>query len=289
VIQLRSRPPSNCGTVWSNSGLLPGRFRRLADAKVAYAMESTATRLLATVWSGVFGLAIGSFLNVVIYRLPRHMSVSKPPSHCPACDTELSARDNIPLVSWLALRGRCRHCGVPISPRYPTVELVTGVLFAGLALAWSGLGPVAPLAGVVAATVAIAAIDLDHQDVPPVLGWITLVCSASLVAVSAADHASGRLGWAGIGAGAAVLGWALDRAVRRSGTVPAVFPPIECCAAWGFAAGWAAEGGGLAIGIGLAVVALFGPLAHIAGRRGITASAGSLTIAAIVAGAIASR
>ena len=98
-------------------------------------MEPAATRLLATVASGVFGLLIGSFLNVVVYRLPRAMSIARPPSHCPACDTQLSALDNIPVLSWLALRGRCRHCGAAISPRYPVVELATGVLFAGLALA----------------------------------------------------------------------------------------------------------------------------------------------------------
>jgi hypothetical protein len=110
-----------------------------------------------------------------------------------------------------------------------------------------------------------------------------------LIAVSVADNSSGRLGWAGIGAGAAVVAWALNRAVGRSGTAAVVFPGVASCAAWGWAAGWAGEGGGLAIGIGLALVALLGPLLRKASRRGVVAAAGTLSIVTIVAGAIASR
>src|SRR2546421_10661799 len=80
--------------------------------------------------SGVFGLVIGSFLNVVIWRVPRQESVVAPRSKCPQCDTPIAPRDNVPLFSWLALRGKCRHCGAGISVRYPLVELGTGVLFA---------------------------------------------------------------------------------------------------------------------------------------------------------------
>ena len=86
------------------------------------------------VFCGILGLLIGSFLNVVIWRVPRGESVVRPPSHCPHCDHRLAPLDNIPLLSWLALRGRCRYCGGPISARYPAVELTTGVLFAGLDL-----------------------------------------------------------------------------------------------------------------------------------------------------------
>ena len=180
-------------------------------------MESAATRLLATVASGVFGLLIGSFLNVVVYRLPRAMSIARPPSHCPACDAQLSALDNIPVLSWLALRGRCRHCGTPISPRYPVIELVTGVLFVGLALALPSVKPIASLAGVVATTIAVAAIDVDNLRVPPVLGWFAAASAASLLAVSTAGHVPGRLGWAGIGAGTAVAAWLLHWALDRAG------------------------------------------------------------------------
>src|SRR3954466_2510135 len=78
----------------------------------------------------LLGLAIGSFLNVVIYRVPRKESVVRPRSHCPGCGTEIAERDNIPVVSWLLLRGRCRTCEMRISFRYPAVELACAALFA---------------------------------------------------------------------------------------------------------------------------------------------------------------
>src|SRR5262245_24820396 len=80
----------------------------------------------------VFGLAVGSFLNVVIWRVPRKESIVSPPSHCPNCDTALAARDNIPVVSWVLLRGKCRTCGVHISAQYPVVELLNAVLWAAV-------------------------------------------------------------------------------------------------------------------------------------------------------------
>lgn len=81
-------------------------------------------------WFFLLGAVIGSFLNVVIYRVPRRMSIAWPPSHCPACKEKIRWYDNVPIVSWLLLRGRCRHCKAPISPRYPLVEALCGVLFA---------------------------------------------------------------------------------------------------------------------------------------------------------------
>ena len=78
------------------------------------------------------GLCIGSFLNVCIWRIPREESIVWPGSHCPACNHKIAPRDNIPLLSWLVLNGKCRHCHAPISPRYFVVELLTGALFAGL-------------------------------------------------------------------------------------------------------------------------------------------------------------
>ena len=81
-----------------------------------------------------FGLLIGSFLNVVIHRLPQGASIAFPPSHCPACETPIKPWDNVPVLSYLWLRGRCRHCAIRISPRYPLVELATGLVFG--AIAW---------------------------------------------------------------------------------------------------------------------------------------------------------
>jgi leader peptidase (prepilin peptidase)/N-methyltransferase len=98
-------------------------------------MDAGASHVLAVACSGVAGLAVGSFLNVVVYRVPRHLSVVRPPSHCPGCGTHLGALDMVPVVSWIALRGRCRHCRAPIPVRYPLVELATGGVFAAIAAA----------------------------------------------------------------------------------------------------------------------------------------------------------
>src|SRR5689334_10677304 len=94
--------------------------------------------MMLIVWSsltGILGLAIGSFLNVVIYRVPAGLSVVHPPSACPQCGNQIRNRHNVPVLGWLMLRGRCYDCKEPISPRYPIVEAATGVLFAA-ATAW---------------------------------------------------------------------------------------------------------------------------------------------------------
>ena len=88
-------------------------------------MEQGAVIIVAA----VLGLAIGSFLNVVIWRVPRHLSVVRPPSQCPVCETPIRPLDNVPLLSWLRLGGKCRHCRAPISVRYPLVEAGCGLLF----------------------------------------------------------------------------------------------------------------------------------------------------------------
>jgi leader peptidase (prepilin peptidase)/N-methyltransferase len=92
------------------------------------------TSVVWAVLAGALGLAIGSFLNVVIARVPTGESIVRPGSRCPACGHPIRARHNIPLVGWLALRGRCFDCRTPISVRYPLVELGTGVLFVLVAL-----------------------------------------------------------------------------------------------------------------------------------------------------------
>lgn len=114
----------------------------------------------------VLGLLVGSFLNVVIHRLPQGLSVVRPRSRCPACGQEIAAWDNVPVLSWLGLRGRCRHCRASISWRYPAVELVTGLLFVGV-VARYGLAPTTPLwLAFVALLLAAALIDVEHQIIP---------------------------------------------------------------------------------------------------------------------------
>jgi leader peptidase (prepilin peptidase)/N-methyltransferase len=113
-----------------------------------------------------FGLIIGSFLNVVAYRLPRGESLVQPPSHCPGCDAPIKPWDNIPLLSWIFLRGRCRNCATRISARYPLVELVTGVLFAAVAVSNGLSDDLVVLLPFAAMLIAVADIDLEHRIVP---------------------------------------------------------------------------------------------------------------------------
>jgi leader peptidase (prepilin peptidase)/N-methyltransferase len=114
----------------------------------------------------LLGLVLGSFLNVVIYRLPRHESLVRPGSRCPSCKTPIRFYDNIPVASWLVLRGRCRACGSRISPRYPLVEAITGVAFP-LAFWRFGLDwPLLVAWAFIAAMVAVAFIDYDHMIIP---------------------------------------------------------------------------------------------------------------------------
>jgi leader peptidase (prepilin peptidase)/N-methyltransferase len=113
-----------------------------------------------------FGLLIGSFLNVVAYRLPRGESLVKPRSRCTSCGEEVRPYDNVPVLSWLLLRGRCRHCRASISARYPAVELATALVFAAVALVRgldAGLLLDLPFAAML---IAVASIDLEHRIVP---------------------------------------------------------------------------------------------------------------------------
>ena len=112
------------------------------------------------------GLALGSFLNVVAARLPQRRSVVRPPSSCPACGTEIAWYDNVPLVSWAVLRGRCRSCSVAISWVYPAVELATGLLIAGCVWKFGLTWEAAVASAFCAALVAVSAIDLEHRIVP---------------------------------------------------------------------------------------------------------------------------
>lgn len=135
--------------------------------------------LVATV-SGILGAFVGSFLNLVVYRLPRGESVVKPRSRCPGCGAAIAGRDNVPMLSWLVLRGRCRGCGARISARYPAVELLTALVFAAVA-SIRGLDAdlllELPFAAMLAA---VAFIDLEHRIVPnrillPAAVWALVV------------------------------------------------------------------------------------------------------------------
>ena len=131
---------------------------------------------------GVLGLLVGSFLNVVIYRVPEGLSLIAPGSACPACGHAVRPWDNVPVLSWLVLRGRCRDCRAPIAVRYPLVELSTGVLFVLVGWRFGASAYTAGMLVVAAAAVALFMIDLDHQRLPfPITGAAALGLVAGLV------------------------------------------------------------------------------------------------------------
>ena len=120
----------------------------------------------AVTFAGVLGAIVGSFLNVVAYRLPRHESLIAPASHCPGCGTPVKPYDNIPILSYLLLRGRCRTCAAPISPRYPIVEALTAALCVGAVLAHRSAAGIALSVTLILLVVPAALIDLEHRIIP---------------------------------------------------------------------------------------------------------------------------
>jgi leader peptidase (prepilin peptidase)/N-methyltransferase len=115
---------------------------------------------------GLLGAAVGSFLNVVIYRVPRGESLVRPGSHCPHCGNEIRNRHNIPILGWLLLRGRCADCAAPISVRYPLVEAGTTLLFLAVALRFGWSWELPAYLYLAAIAIALAAIDLDVMRLP---------------------------------------------------------------------------------------------------------------------------
>jgi leader peptidase (prepilin peptidase)/N-methyltransferase len=266
-------------------------------------MEPTApARAIAAVVSGIVGASIGSFLNVVIYRVPRAMSVVRPRSHCPRCGTELGEAENIPVISWLVLRGRCRHCSEPISARYPIVELTTTALFVAFALLLRSFAPVAPLDCLAAAALAAAMIAFDHLTVARSIAVAALLGSASLAVVSVVDHADHRLLWAAIGAAAGALAagfvpWVVRRLGAPEGTAPhggaaqdgipqagdpGGLPLAVVIVALSFAAGWLWRPGGLVVA-GVALVSCTLGLGRRAALRNLPGAACLLGVALLVA------
>jgi leader peptidase (prepilin peptidase)/N-methyltransferase len=129
-------------------------------------MEASAAEIAV---AGLFGALIGSFLNVVAHRVPRGESLVSPGSRCPECGAPVKPYDNLPVVSWLLLRGRCRNCGTRISPRYPIVELVTALAFAAVVAVRGFDDDLVLELPFVAALIALAAIDYDHKLLPNVI------------------------------------------------------------------------------------------------------------------------
>jgi Type II secretory pathway, prepilin signal peptidase PulO and related peptidases len=216
---------------------------------------------------GAFGSLIGSFLNVVVYRVPAGRSIVSPPSACGSCGHAVRAYDNIPIVSWLVLRGRCRDCAAPISVRYPFVELGAAVAFG--VVAWHFLPDVlaagtvpATVAGVVqlvaylyftAIGIALALIDLDTRRLPNVLVLPSLVVGVALFGVAAALTGA----WVALGTavlGALALGaFYLVLALARPGGMG--MGDVKLAALVGLFTGWLGLPALLVAAIGTAVLA----------------------------------
>jgi leader peptidase (prepilin peptidase) / N-methyltransferase len=179
--------------------------------------------LTVAIFVFLLGSCVGSFLNVVVYRMPREMSLISPPSTCPKCGHKLAAYDNVPILGWLWLRGKCRYCRNPISPRYPIVELITGLLFLGhfLLLFVYGWGPydatvVTDVFGItrvtfstldlnrdwpilvlhlwlIGALLAASLIDLEHFIIPLGICWTTAIVGVIAHAFLIGPNALGNL------------------------------------------------------------------------------------------------
>jgi leader peptidase (prepilin peptidase)/N-methyltransferase len=210
--------------------------------------------------AGIVGLLIGSFLNVVIYRVPLKRSIVNPPSACPACGHRLAWFENVPVFAWIGLRGRCRNCGSRISIRYPIVELGTGLFFAGTAwalLSRSSDGVVGAASFVAliaflylaAISVALAAIDLETQTLPNAivlpayLIMIAVLGASSLISGDLAALLRGGIGLFGLFAA-----YYLMALVYRGGMG---FGDVKLAGVLGFAMAW--------LGWGVFAVGAFAP------------------------------
>ncbi len=160
---------------------------------------------LMAVWLFLLGLCVGSFLNVVIARVPYDESIVRPRSRCPKCGHQLSWYENIPLLSWALLRGRCRGCKAPISARYPMVELLTGLLFLACLRRFGWTYPLVPALLLVTLLVPLTFIDLEHWILPSALTYPGIVAGLVLAVPLGAE----RVRDAAIGAAVGFLSFRL--------------------------------------------------------------------------------
>jgi leader peptidase (prepilin peptidase) / N-methyltransferase len=191
---------------------------------------------ILAVFCALLGLAVGSFLNVVIYRVPRDESIVSPGSACPDCGTPIENRDNVPVVSWLALHGRCRSCGRPISARYPIVEATTSLLFLGAALRYGYNAVLPALLVLLAGLFALACIDFELRLLPRKIVYpLFAMVAALLLAASIGTGDYWRLGIAA----ACSAGWFLVfYAINRVDARLLGFGDVRLALVLGLGLGW---------------------------------------------------
>lgn len=246
-------------------------------------VTSSDAQVLTIVASGLAGLVVGSFLNVVVYRLPRRMSVVQPPSHCPACEAHLTVVDLVPVLSWVWLRARCRHCGAPISWRYPLVELVTGVLCAATAAALGSVWPLPSVAVVLVCALGASVVDADGEAVPLAFALVGSLAAVALLPIAAALGHEDRILWGALGALLGFLGaFVGDRAREGRRWVR-----IALLADLALTAGWLWAGGGAFVAAWIVVATAATGLG--ATRRAPFAMLAAGSVAAVLAAAMISR
>jgi len=234
--------------------------------------------LVAGVFAFLFGACIGSFLNVCIGRWPAGMSVVRPPSRCPNCERPIRAYENVPILGWVGLRGRCAGCAAPISPQYPLVELLIALVWLGSAVVFGPTLLALRVAVFITLMIGIAITDAKHYVIPDgftVFGliWIILTAFAAVFTGSTSSFAVPYDAMMGALAGAgaiAIAGWLGEAALKREAMG---FGDVTLMAVVGAAVGPQRALLTIFIGAALGVVIFLGVVLPISRLRGRTAVA----------------
>lgn len=173
---------------------------------------------LAQAWVFIFGLVIGSFLNVCIYRLPESKSIVQPRSMCPNCGAPVRFYDNVPILSYIVLKGKCRHCDAPISFRYPVVECLSGLLAVGVFLKYGITLESVIYYAFIATLLVITFIDIDHQIIPDVITLPGIpICFAASFVLPKITYLESILGILVGGGSLLVVAWAYHLLTKKEG------------------------------------------------------------------------
>jgi leader peptidase (prepilin peptidase)/N-methyltransferase len=226
---------------------------------------------LLVVLIGVLGLVIGSFLNVVIYRVPRDESIVFPASHCPTCRTTIKMRHNVPVVSWLLLKGKCAYCDARIGVRYPLVEAGTAALFVALALYFGMTIQLPAYLYLAAVGIAVALIDVDMRRMPDAIVLPSYIVSLLLLLPAGAVEANWWRSERALIGMTAMLAIYFTIALAYPTYVP--FGDVKVAGLVGLYLGWLSWGA-VAVGVLLsfALAAASGPLVALNGRPARTAA-----------------
>jgi leader peptidase (prepilin peptidase)/N-methyltransferase len=206
--------------------------------------------------AGILGLAIGSFLNVVIHRVPENRSLMRPGSHCPQCGAAIRNRHNVPVLGWLLLRGKCADCKAPISARYPLVEAATAALFVAVAAKFGLSWELPAYLYLAAVSIALAAIDFDKMRLPDKIVKPSYVVALALLAPAAALGGDWRSIVRGLTAAAAM--WIFFEIIAFFGAMG--YGDVKLAPLLGFYLGWLGWG---AVAVGAFAAFLLGGLVGV--------------------------